>query len=101
MTKLQLIAERVVVTIGEAAAAYGLALLSHAHGAELTTLVGTYGGGLSILYNVVRQAKPTIATGAAEQLIRDVLTPNAVAVPSVTTVSKSVATDVTTPTLPA
>lgn len=75
MTKTQQILERVVVTLVEAPSAYGIATATGSKGTGLAVLTAAFAGGLSVLYNLLRQSKPTMLTNLAEQVIKDVSTP--------------------------
>lgn len=60
MTKKQQVAEHVVVTFVEAAIAY-LVVLPTVNWTK-TVLAGAVGAGLSAVYNVLRQSKPTLVS---------------------------------------
>lgn len=60
MTKNQQLAEKVIVTFVEAALAYVAINQTNLSGNLKLTAIGALGAGLSAVYNLVRQAEPTI-----------------------------------------
>lgn len=63
MTKNMQIAERILITFVEAAAAY-LIVIPTVNWSK-TVLAGAAGAGLSAVYNIIRQANPTITAPTA------------------------------------
>lgn len=58
MTKYQIIAERVAITFAESAAAYLIVIPTVNW--NKTVIAGAIGAGLSAVYNLLREAQPTI-----------------------------------------
>ena len=60
MTKNEQVLEKIVVTAVEAALAYLAVNQTNLSGNAKLTVIGAFGAALSAVYNLVRQAQPTI-----------------------------------------